>query len=202
MTVVRELIARSRNGDLESLGKLLDHYRPYLRILAARAIGIGLQKRLDQSDVVQITLLEAHQGFAGFRGESEAAFSKWLQQILKSNVANLLRDNRADKRNFEREVSFHQPEDEATLCWNELAADQSSPSQCLIRGEDALCLAIAMDKLPVDQREAIRLRHLENCSLQTIASQLERSPVAAAGLIKRGLAALRKALETNQQLQK
>jgi RNA polymerase sigma-70 factor (ECF subfamily) len=46
--------------------------------------------------------------------------------------------------------------------------------------------------LPEMQREAVRLRHLEGCSVDDIADRLGRSPTAAAGLIKRGLETLRK----------
>jgi RNA polymerase sigma-70 factor, ECF subfamily len=48
-----------------------------------------------------------------------------------------------------------------------------------------------LESLPEIQREAVRLRHLEGWHVDRIARQLNRSLPAAAGLIKRGLAALR-----------
>jgi RNA polymerase sigma-70 factor (ECF subfamily) len=52
-------------------------------------------------------------------------------------------------------------------------------------------LAQAVETLPEDQREAIRLRYLEGWSLAQIAEHFDRSQVAVAGLLKRGLRGLR-----------
>ena len=72
-----------------------------------------------------------------------------------------------------------------------LESRQSSPSSRAMRGEAAVRLAQAMDRLPTDQCEAIRLRYLEGSSLTQIATEMQRSEVAAAGLLKRGLRGLR-----------
>ena len=63
-----------------------------------------------------------------------------------------------------------------------------------MRSEQAVWLARAMRKLPEDQCEALRLRYLEGWSLREIAERLERSEMAIASLIKRGLQGLRKRL--------
>ena len=76
----------------------------------------------------------------------------------------------------------------------ELDAGHSSPSQKAIRGEDAELLSQALTELPDDQREAVRLRHLEGWALADIARYLRRSNAATAGLIKRGMQALRRHL--------
>jgi RNA polymerase sigma-70 factor (ECF subfamily) len=70
----------------------------------------------------------------------------------------------------------------------------TSPSQKAIRGEDAERLSRALAALPDDQREAVRLRHLEGCALAEIAQRLGRTPAATAGLIKRGMKTLRREL--------
>jgi RNA polymerase sigma-70 factor (ECF subfamily) len=59
------------------------------------------------------------------------------------------------------------------------------------RGKDAVRLAEAMGELPEDQQEAVRLRHLEGWPLKRIAARLQRTEVAVAGLLKKGLRALR-----------
>ena len=76
-----------------------------------------------------------------------------------------------------------------------LDAKISSPSQKAIRGEEAERLGQALAALPNDQREAVRLRHLEGWALADIACHLGRSPAATAGLIKRGMQALRRQLQ-------
>jgi RNA polymerase sigma-70 factor (ECF subfamily) len=76
----------------------------------------------------------------------------------------------------------------------QLDAGLSSPSEKAIRGEEEQRLTEALTTLPADQREAIRLRHLEGWALADIARRLSRSPAATAGLIKRGMQTLRRRL--------
>jgi RNA polymerase sigma factor (sigma-70 family) len=72
-----------------------------------------------------------------------------------------------------------------------LDARHSTPSQRAMRAEDLERLTRALATLPEDQREAVRLRHLEGWALAAIAEHLGRSPAATAGLVKRGMKALR-----------
>ena len=85
-------------------------------------------------------------------------------------------------------------DESASLIWNEPAASLSTPSQRLIEAEKALRLAELLQALPKSQRDAVRLRHLEGWPLDKIAAELGRSVAATAGLIKRGLKALRAAM--------
>jgi RNA polymerase sigma-70 factor (ECF subfamily) len=41
-----------------------------------------VQRRVDPSDIVQETLLEAHRSLEHFRGQSEADLAGWLRRIL------------------------------------------------------------------------------------------------------------------------
>jgi RNA polymerase sigma-70 factor (ECF subfamily) len=52
-----------------------------------------------------------------------------------------------------------------------------------------------MAQLPDSQREALIMRHFHGWSLAQIAEQLDRSPSAVAGLLKRGLQQLRRQLQ-------
>ena len=68
-----------------------------------------------------------------------------------------------------------------------LAAVQSSPSQQVVRAEELLGMADALDQLPPPQREAIVLHHLQGLPLAEVGVQLDKSPAAVAGLLHRGL---------------
>ena len=193
-----KIIERARQGDQEACGDLLLQYRPLLRIIAEQAIGARLRRRIDASDIVQQTCLEAHQALDAFRGSSEPEFSAWIKQILRRNVSNVVRDENAAKRDVTREQPLYDPEDSVTVFWQEPTAEASSPSQRAIRGESAIRLAAALNKLPDDQRLAVQLRHLEGMGLQQISDQMERTPPAVAGLIQRGLRGLRERLPPQQ----
>jgi len=193
------MIQLAQNGDREALGRLLERYGPYLRVLAARQVGGRLARRLDGSDIVQQTFLEAQRDFGRFRGTTGPEVIGWLTRILDHNVAGAIRDHAlAAKRAVGREESVAGGSDGSAAWPPEPASGRSSPSQRAMAGEQAAFLARALEALPEEQREAVRLRHLEGWPLAQIAEHLGRSPVAAASLIKRGLQALRDQLASYQ----
>jgi RNA polymerase sigma-70 factor, ECF subfamily len=173
----------------------LDGFRSYLMLLARMRLDRKLRAKVDASDIVQQTLLEAHQAVESFRGQNVAAQAAWLRQILARNLANAVRDLGRAKRDVTRERSLQASLDESASqleVW--LAADQSSPSQQAERHERALLLAQALADLPENQREAVVLRHFHGCSLVEIAQELQCTTAAVTGLLHRGLKNLRKSL--------
>jgi DNA-directed RNA polymerase specialized sigma24 family protein len=56
-------------------------------------------------------------------------------------------------------------------------------------------MAVALAQLPVAQGEALVLQHWHGLTLAQIGERLDRTPVAVAGLLKRGLKQLREILE-------
>jgi RNA polymerase sigma-70 factor (ECF subfamily) len=176
----------------EVQGQTLDRFRAYLRLLARLHLDARLRGKLDPSDVVQQTLLQAYQALDQFRGRSEAELAAWLRQILARNLAMAARAFARARRDLARERSLEKAlaDSSARLeAW--LAAEQSSPSQRAERNEEALRLAEALEQLPEAQREALVLQHWQGSSLAQIGEHMGRSPEAVAGLIKRGLKQLR-----------
>jgi RNA polymerase sigma-70 factor (ECF subfamily) len=175
-------------------GSALERYRPYLLLLARLRLDPRLRGKLDPSDIVQQTMLEAYKARGEFRG-TEAEEGAWLRKILANNLANALRDLLRIKRDMGREQSLEAAIEESSRRlegW--LAADQSSPSERAERHEQAIRLSAALAELPEDQREAVILHHLQGLPLDEVARLMVRSRDAVAGLIKRGLRKLRERL--------
>jgi RNA polymerase sigma-70 factor (ECF subfamily) len=174
----------------------LERFRSYLHLLACLQLRERPPARLDPSDVVQQTLLEAHRQGHQFRGTSDAELAAWLRQILAHNLADAFRARHRAKRDAARERSLEAALDDSSArlgCW--LAADQSSPSQQAARHEDAVRLAAALAELPEAQREALVLQHWHGLTLAQVGERLGRTPIAVAGLLKRGLKRLRELLD-------
>ena len=187
--ILREVGVESQ---AESSGEVLGRFREYLLLLARLHLGDQLRGKLDASDIVQQTLLEAHCRQAQFRGESDAELAAWLRQMLACNLADAIRAFGRAKRDVARERSLEAALEESSArlaVW--LAAEQSTPSQQAQQHEEVLRLAEALATLPEAQREALVLRHCQGWSLAAISQHLERSPAAVAGLLKRGLRELR-----------
>ena len=116
----------------------VERFRPYLRLLARARLDPLLRGKLDASDIVQQTLLEAHQGRGQFRGHTTGELAAWLRQILARNLANAVRDLRRDKRDVARERSLEAAlEQSASALEAWLADEQSSPSRKADRQERA-----------------------------------------------------------------
>jgi len=180
-------------------GPNLNQYRGYLRALAQIELGHRLQGKVDPSDIVQQSLLEAHQDLAALKGKTEAELVAWLRTILTRNLLNVARDFTAQKRDIRRERSLAQRVEDSSVRLDKfLASDQTSPSQRVIRGEQAERLAAALAALPEDQRAAVILKHFHDWSIADIAEHLDRTTLAVGGLLKRGLKKLREALDTHE----
>ncbi len=195
------LLALALSGDREALGPLLDHFRPYLIVIAHRQLDDRLKGRLDATDVVQTTFLEAHRDFPNFRGQDINTLLSWLRNILHNNIEtthqrHLVALKRSAKRETTGRSQSASSEQESIVNW--IASDSSSPSQRAMRDEAAASLAICLTQLPNTQSEAIRLRYLEGLSLRDIAEKMSKTEMAVAGLLKRGLKALRTDLAAYQ----
>jgi RNA polymerase sigma-70 factor (ECF subfamily) len=178
-----------------------EHFRDYLLLLARMQLGPQAQARgrLDPSDVVQQTLLEAHRTRNQFRGQDAAEMAAWLRRLLACNIVDALRALGRAKRDVARERSLEADLEQSSARLGAcLAADQTSPSEFAERHERAIRLASALATLPEAQRQALVLRHGEGQSLAEISQKLGRSPAAVAGLLKRGARTLRALLDDRE----
>ncbi len=190
------LLQEARAGDPATLGRLLELYRRYLALLARVQIGQRLQGKVDASDLVQETFLEAHRNFTRFRGTSEAQLVRWLRQILAAKLADLLRRYLGTQgRDVRLERDIEGAFDRSSVLLDRgLVPPQSSPSQQAARREQAVLLADALAQLPDDYREVLVLRHLEGLTFPDAARRMGRSLDSVEKLWMRALARLRQLL--------
>lgn len=188
----QELIRRSLAGDDVALGELLDGCRGYLKTLAHRELDSRLGVRVDASDIVQQTFLLAHREFDQFRGRQVGELIAWLVKILERNVQQAVRKHvTTQSRSIIREQRLE-------AGGEQVAPEQGSavsPSRRAMLGEEAIRLADCLMSLPENQREAVRLRHLEGWTLKQISGRMQASPSAVAGYLKRGMHRLRELMQ-------
>lgn len=193
-----DLIRRVRDGERGARDQLFDRYQGYLEVLARAQLGKHLRGKCDASDVVQMTLLEAHRDFASFQGAHEPELLAWLRRILSHNLYNEARRFTAQQRDTAREVSLDQVragvEHSSIALARGIAADTPSPSQLATRREDALRLANALAQLPEDYQTVLLLRIFEELSAEEVAQKMGRSAGAVRMLQMRALVALREAM--------
>lgn len=188
-----DLLLQARHGEGGALGALLEAHRAYLDTLARMEIGRRLQTKLDASDVVQETFLEAHRNFGKFRGTVEPEFTSWLRAILAARISNLVRHYVGTQaRDVRREqVLDINLDHSARMLDRGLCSLQGTPSQHAASREQGVLLAQALAELPEEYRDVVVLRQIQELSFAEVAERMERTVDSVQKLWVRALVQLR-----------
>jgi RNA polymerase sigma-70 factor, ECF subfamily len=191
------LLARARAGDRGALDQLFAACRNYALILARMQVESRFQGKLDPSDLVQQSMLEAYRAFDTFHGRTGAEWLVWLRRILQHNATDQARHfGGTDKRQINREVSLdHWAGGGSSGAFPEPEAGDRSPSECMLLQERELLVADALARLPEDYREVIVLRNLQGMQFDEVAGRMKRSRPAVQMLWMRALRKLQEVLE-------
>ncbi len=180
----------------------IEVYRDYLLLLVRLQMGTRLKAKLDASDVVQQAILHAHERQAQFRGTTEEEWLAWLRVILANTLGTVTRRFSTQARDPGRERSLEvELEHSSSRMENLLAADQTSPSERAVRGEELLRLAHAIARLPDDQRRVVEMHYLKGLAVADVAESIGRTRPAAVGLLFRGLKRLRELLREPEEVE-
>ncbi len=193
---VSRLIEKARQGDVQCRDQLFELCRSYLGFSARAQVESWLKRKVDASDLVQQTLLEAFRDFDRFQGSSEQEWLAWLRRILDHNVADFIRRFRGTaKRQVRREVSFRDLSDTGLKHGApEPIAPGDTPSEEFLRIDSELRVAAALAQLPPDYQEVIVLRNLQRLAFNEVAEQMGRSRPAVQMLWMRAVKKLQETL--------
>jgi len=192
---VSQLIEQARSGDSTAREELFALCRGYLGYVARSQVETWLRVKVDASDLVQQTMLEAHRDFDRFAGKSEKEWLGWLKRILSHNAADFVRRYRGTaKRQARREVRFRDPADSLSPGAPEPAAPVATPSQEFLRLDNELRVSVALAELPPDYQEVIVLRNLQRLPFNEVAERMERSRPAVQMLWMRAIKKLQAAM--------
>jgi RNA polymerase sigma-70 factor (ECF subfamily) len=170
------LAERCRAGDRDAVAEILDRHRPLICSVARRVAGSGCE--LD--DVIQDALAAIISGIPRFRGTS--SLSTWVASVAARTALNHARRARRTRNH----LSLDADPDALQL----QAAPSYNPSAAFEHRERVRRLEAALDRLPLDQRVVVTLRHVEGLAIAEVAEALG-VPV---GTVKSRLHHARKAL--------
>jgi len=194
-TDVSELIERARQGDALCRDQLFGLCRSYLGFVARSHVESWMRVKVDASDLVQQTMLEAHRDFDRFEGATEKEWLSWLKKILSHNAADFVRRYRGTmKRQARREVPFRDPVDSVAPGAPEPAAPGMTPSQEFLQLDNELRVTAALAELAEDYQEVIVLRNLQRLPFDEVAQRMGRSRPAVQMLWMRAIKKLQTAL--------
>jgi RNA polymerase sigma-70 factor, ECF subfamily len=201
-SIVVRLLRQAREGDEAARDELFTQCRNYVAIVARTQVESWMNAKVDASDLVQQTLLEAHRGFTEFRGATEAEWLAWLRQILAHNTHDFIRRFRADKRRVGREQRLDAPLDgPGGSLFHDPPDSGDSPSQFIAQQEREIELANAIARLSEDHQEVVVLRNLQRLSFNEVAERMGRSRPAVQMLWMRAIRKLEELLRESSACQ-
>jgi RNA polymerase sigma-70 factor (ECF subfamily) len=122
----------------------------------------------------------------------------WLFQICERKIIDAHRRFFASqKRDASREAAIPDGSQAAGLA-DLLAASMTTPSDAFSRDQRQLRMLAALDTLPEDQREALRMRYLVGLSSKEIAQKLGKTDGATRVMISRALGKLHEMLAESE----
>ena len=177
------LLERARSGDDEAFRLLFERYGEAMRRFAERRLPRSIRRRVSVADVLQEARIVAHRRCVDFEERPDASFRSWLIAIVDRKVRDARRAHQGtSKRSIKREVSRSaRPETGAFL-------GASPTPSAVARGAEAAALAEqALDALPPDYRQVLRLMRFEQLDLTEAAERMGRSREATRKLLFRAV---------------
>jgi len=137
----------------------------------------------DAEDVVQEAYLRAFKFFGGFHGADGRC---WLLAIVRNTCFTWMQHNRSLELSVPLDEELH-----------EIESKDLNPEALLVQRADTLMVRQALEELPVEFREVLVLRELEEMSYREIASITDLPLGTVMSRLARGRKRLQLAL-TNQ----
>lgn len=191
------LIDRVRAGDRDALADFVELRRPQLLAFIGRSLSDALQRKVEPQDILQETTISAVNSL-GEMDLSERDPFGWLCQLAERRIIDAHRHHfGAKKRAADREVGLGGPGTDSQRGGfiDLLVASMTTASKAFSRGQKELALLTALEALPEEQREALRLRYVEGLPTKEIAGRLGKTDGALRVMLTRSLAKLQTLLK-------
>jgi RNA polymerase sigma-70 factor, ECF subfamily len=192
------LLRQAARGDGQLLGSLLARHRDRLRRMIALRLDHRLQGRIDPSDVIQETYLEASTRLAEYLRDPSMPFFLWLRFLTGQKLVTLHRHHLGVKmRDAGQEVALYHgslPQASSAALAARLLGHDLRPSEAAIRAEMKTRVQEALNSMPTLEREVLALRHFEQLSRAEIAQVFGISEAAAGKRYIRALERLKQVL--------
>jgi RNA polymerase sigma-70 factor (ECF subfamily) len=191
-TQTDRLLKQAQAGDRQAMDSLFAAHRAYLRCVIDLHMDDQLRKRVDASDVIQETQLEAAHRIQDYLSQPTVSFRIWLRQTALEQLINHRRRHViAQKRSVRREVQLS---DQSSFALAHRLLEKR-PSEIVRREELAQQVREAVASMGEADREMILLRHIEELTNQEVSEVLEIDAGTASKRYGRALRRFREKLK-------
>ena len=159
-----------------------------MRRLVSHRMDPRLARRVDASDVVQQSFIEARNRIKHYINHSSMPFSLWMRQVTLQTLVEVHRKHfGVQKRDLSQEVALDRANSSYSTLADRLVSSLASPSSMAVRQERLVRLREAIDGMDEIDREILVLRHFEELGNKEVAELLEIGQPAASNRYIRAL---------------
>jgi len=200
--VAAEFAARIRNKETQALVEFIELRRPQLLAFIERNLSTSLGRKLEATDILQEVSLSAVGSLATSDLGDRDPFS-WLCQLAEHKIIDAHRKLvAAQKRSTDRELQAPASSVDNTQRGgfiDMLVVSMTTPSGALSRDQREFRLQQALQNLPEESQQALRLRYVEGLPSKEIAARLQKTDGATRVLLTRSLAKLQELLRHDSE---
>lgn len=171
----KKLIISAQNGEKEAFQSLISLYYPYVSKFLLKQCS---DERLCE-DLTQDTFVKLIRGIENFDVHGRATFATYVITIAKNCYIDYLRKNKQIFLNIEDQNIVYENNLQDTV-------NDSMQMEQVLK---------AIDDLPYEQAQAIKLKYFEQMTLKEIAQKFNCEPNKIKSRIHNGIVKLRKNLE-------
>ncbi|MBN1779672.1 RNA polymerase sigma factor [bacterium] len=154
----RDLVIKSRSGDMQAFSRLVTLHQPYVYQIAYRVV----LSAEDARDVVQEVFVKVWRNLSKYRMNTK--FTTWLYRIAVNAALDRMRQNKRHASVIAGEASGMTA-----------ASPDPDPERALLKKETRELIERAMNRLPEKRRLVFILRDLQELSVQETAEILKCS---------------------------
>ncbi len=159
----QRLLQAVRAGEPEALSRLFARHRDYLRKVIDMRLDARLRRRVDASDLVQETQIEAARRIEAYVKQPPMPFRLWLRKTARDRLNKARRRHvEAGRRSLDRELTL--PDRSSLQLASRCLGKASTPSLHARRHELAGRIRQSIATLPEADREIILMLDFEGLS--------------------------------------
>lgn len=174
----QQALQRMREGEMAALAEIFGVFRPQLRRMVDLRMTGPLSARVDPSDVLQETYMDANQKIHDYLRDPRVSLFVWLRGLTMDRLAKVQRRHLgAQCRALGRELRL--PAESSLALGQLLLAGGQTPSRIVERDELRRQVSRALQQLNDRDREILVMRHFEVMSNSEVAEALDIGVTAA-----------------------
>lgn len=161
--------------------------RASLLVFIDSRLGTAVRERVGDEDVLQEALMHAWRDRLSCEWRGLQAFRRWLLQVIENRIRKVAEKRFVVPLDPTPSASASEPGDSGARGGGLDGVSSTTPSRIASNREQAVAIREALAELPVEVREVVRLRLIEELEMEEVAARLGIGVSAAYHRFRKGI---------------